>query len=121
MKINIETCPIPASRQFIQLLETEIEKSGVDPKDGIILNFRDPDYSAESGGYHPVEVMIGSDSTIQYITDLAYVGSHYPELAKELDWDISANVFGHMGHDYRLEQGKSMFKIWQKNFCSLPS
>jgi hypothetical protein len=117
LKINIESCPIPVSCQFVQILETEIEKSKVDPSHGIVINFRDPDYSSSEVGYHPVEVLISATGHIQYITDFAYVGTHYPELAKELDWDLTAPVFGHMGPDYPLSQGKSMFKIWQKNFC----
>lgn len=117
MKINNTDFSIPISRQFIQILETEIAKSGIDHTYGIIVNFRDPNYSAEGGGYHPVEIMISREKNIQYITDLAFVGSHYPELAKELDWDLSCHRFCHMGQDYVLGQGKSIFKIWQKNFC----
>ena len=115
MKINTEN-PIPISQQFIELLEAEINSSGIDSQQGVIINFRDPDYSSTEGGYHPVEVMVSATGRIQYVTDFAYVGSHYPELAKELDWDLMAFVFGHMGRDYPIEQGKSMFKIFQKNF-----
>ena len=50
--------------------------------------------------------MVSASGCIQYVTNFAYVGSHYPELAKELDWDLmTAFVFGHMGYDYPIEQG----------------
>jgi hypothetical protein len=117
MKIATENRPIPVSHQFIQLLETEIEKGGTDPKYGVILNFRDPDYSAESGGFHPVEIMISSDGTIQYITDFSFCGGPFPELVKELDFDFAAGIFGHMGmRDYPIEQGRQLYRMFESNF-----
>ena len=119
MKINVEEYPIPISQQFVQILETEIKKSGEDPKHGIVINFRDPDYSAETGGYHPVEVMVSASGKIQYITDLSFCGGPFPELVKELDWDVMAGVFGHMGmRDYPIEQGAELYSIFQRNFIS---
>jgi hypothetical protein len=119
MKINIEDCSIPITTAFAELLEGEITKSGVDPQHGVILNFRDPDYSVESGGYHPVEIMISKSATIAYVTEFSYCVGQFPELVKELDWDIMANVFGHMGmRDYPIEQGAELYSIFQSNFIS---
>jgi hypothetical protein len=117
MKINIENCPIPIKRAFVDLLEAEIKKSGINPQHGVIINFRDPDYSPETGGYHPVEVMVSKSVTIAYVTDFAFCGGPFPELVKELDWDIMAGVFGHMGmRDYPIEQGAELYSIFQSNF-----
>jgi hypothetical protein len=119
MKINIDQCPIPISHAFAELLEGEIKKSGINPQYGIVINFRDPGYSAESGGYHPVEVMVSKSATIAYITDFSYCGGPFLELVKELDWDIMAGVFGYMGiRDYPIEQGAELYRIFQSNFIS---
>ncbi|MEN1933506.1 DUF2787 family protein [Escherichia coli] len=51
----------------------------------MVINFRDPDYSAESGGFHPVEMrFIRQDNEwyFDYVTDFSYMGRVYPELEK---------------------------------------
>ena len=119
MKINVENCPFRISEKLVAILEKEIEKSGVDASHGVIINFRDPDYSAREGGYHPVEIMIGPDNAIHYITDFAYVGTPpYQELSKEIDFDFSAGVFGHLGQDYKLGEGIGLFQVYMPNFCT---
>jgi len=54
---------------------------------GITFNFRDDDYSAELGGFHPVEVRVVNSENLwifEYITDFSYQGA-YPELVKDID------------------------------------
>jgi hypothetical protein len=117
MKIKKDNCPFKISEQFVSIIEDEIEKSGI--INSVILNFRDPDYSPESGGWHPVEIFISLDGTIQYITDFAYVGSPSDtELVKEIDFDFAAKRFGHMGRDLPIGDGVELFHIFQSNFCS---
>ncbi|MBF0382647.1 MAG: DUF2787 family protein [Magnetococcales bacterium] len=119
MKINIENCPLPISRKFVRLLKAEIEKSGVETKHGIIINFKDPDYSAETGGYHPVEVMISESGIIQYVTDFAFAGAPpFAELVKDIDFDFQAGIFEQMGRVYPIEQGGPLFQIFECNFVS---
>lgn len=106
------------SNDLIQIIE-KLTKNKI-PNDGYItLNFRDPSYSAEQGGYHPVEISINAAGQVQYITDFSYVGQgSYAELAKEQDFDFSLSLFQHMGRDYPIEQGIELFRIFQSNFCS---
>ena len=119
MNIQKNGYPLSISNLLILILSKEIElHSEVDTSSGCVLNFRDPDYSSESGGYHPVEIRLDEHGRIQYLTDFAYVGDgHYAELAKELDFDFAHNVFQQMGRDYPIRQGAGLFKIWQANFC----
>ena len=119
MNVQKDGYPLTISNRLILILNKEIEQhSEVDTSSGCTLNFRDPDYSAESGGYHPVEIYIDEQGRIQYLTDFTYVGDgHYAELAKELDFDFSYNLFQQMGRDYPIKQGAGLFKIWQANFC----
>ena len=54
---------------------------------GITFNFSDDDYSAEFGGFHPVEVRIVNSEnlwTFEYITDFSFQGA-YPELVKDIN------------------------------------
>lgn len=49
--------------------------------------FKDLNYSAEAGGYHPVEIRLISRNDewyFDYITDFSYMGTVYPELERKL-------------------------------------
>jgi hypothetical protein len=51
MNIQKTGYPLTISNRLISILNKEIElHSEVDTSSGCVLNFRDPDYSAESGG-----------------------------------------------------------------------
>ena len=54
MKIIQTSYPLAISKKLVSILTTEIEKSDIDTSTGVIINFRDPDYKAETGGYNPV-------------------------------------------------------------------
>jgi hypothetical protein len=90
-------------------LEKEIDQSGLDTSNGVILNFRDPDYDQESGGFHPVEIAICVDGKIHYITDFFYVGMPpFAELVKELDFDFELKLFFQHGHEYQINQASAV-------------
>jgi len=104
------------SRHLIEIIEQHSQDKTA--SDGYFtLSFRDTSYSAERGGYHPVEILINAAGEIQYITDFSYVGQGgYAELVKELDFDFSLGLFQHMGRDYPIEQGAELFQTFQSNF-----
>ena len=89
----------------------------------ITFNFRDPDYSADRGGYHPVEIRISRTGMIfqlDYVTDFSYVGSGWAtELAKEIDFDLENDSC-----DIRyckplpIQQSTDIYKMYQENFIS---
>jgi hypothetical protein len=80
MKINVGVYPIAVSKKFVNILTQSIKESGVDVSNGVIINFKDPDYSLETGGYHPIEIMVSKTGNIQYITDFACGASAEPFL-----------------------------------------
>lgn len=90
----------------------------------VTINFRDPNYSADDGGYHPVEIRLeneGDGWRFCYITDFCYLGSSYmAELAKDLDFDFDfdfdAGVLQCLHGTYPIEQAIEMFQIWESNF-----
>lgn len=119
LPVLANSCPFSLSAAIITLINAEIERAGIPLAQGAILNFRDPGYSPERGGYHPVEIAIDRKGMILYITDFSFVGRPpHAELAKELDFDFSLQLFGHMGQDYLLSEGKEIFQLWQSNFVA---
>ena len=134
--INRQQCSLPLLPEFANILDqvlalaqtpkspeadstTASAATAHETLSGYILNFRDPNYSAEHGGYHPVEVMVLSTGVLAYVTDFAYVGCPpYAELTKELDFDFSYGLFGHLGRDYPVQEGRELFQLFQENFVS---
>jgi hypothetical protein len=73
---------------FYQMLEQRLQSALHEHANIVTLNFRDPDYDPENGGYHPVEIGLmryGDTWELSYMTDFAYFGSYYPELEKDID------------------------------------
>ena len=103
---------------FVQLLNTVLRESSSDTSNGVILNFRDPNYSAETGGYHPVEISIDPEGNLQYVTDFSYSVPPFAELEKELDWDFTCNRFSQLGHDFDLASGRALLGLYTRNFCA---
>ncbi|MCP4595423.1 DUF2787 family protein [Neptuniibacter sp.] len=130
MKLPILTdgLVLPVSHQLIELLNDELDKvyPTLDPLSGtetIVFNFRDPDYSAELGGYHPVEIGLSrhqSGFELDYLTDFSFVGSGWDtELAKEIDFDVHADICTvRYAKPVSLIEAKELFNIFQENFIS---
>lgn len=113
-KVNTKTADWLISEELQNILYELIkEKAGA-----CIVSFKDPGYTAAAGGYHPVEVMVGSGGDIQYITDFSYAGEgREVELVKEVDFDFSVGALRHMGLEYPLSSGKGLYKAWESSFC----
>jgi hypothetical protein len=109
----------PVSKSLADALVAIIDQDKL-TGEAVTINFRDPDYSAENGGFHPVEIRLEKQSdTWQfcYITDFCYVGSGYTaELAKDLDFDFQAGVFQNLFGIFPIEQATDMYQIWEGNF-----
>lgn len=119
MKININDCPYPIGREFISILEKELTKASTPDGVAITVNFRDPEYCAKRGGFHPVEIRLEADRTLSYITDFCYLGHPpYSELAKEIDFDFGQKTFQHFHRTAPIEKGAELWGIWCSNFCS---
>lgn len=117
MNIQKNGYALPVGSDLIDILTKEIQASGKNSNEALYVTFRDPNYSSETGGFHPVEVMVSSSGVIQYITDFSYVG-YPPELVKELDFDFSCGVLQHMGREFPIGDNHSFFCLWQCNFCA---
>lgn len=118
MKIKNDNLPLPVSPHFALYLLSLI--SDYENEKAVTINFRDPSYSAESGGYHPVEIRLeneGDGWRICYITDFCFVGGGYmAELAKDLDFDFTAGVFQNLFGTFPIEQATEIYQTWESNF-----
>lgn len=128
IQINIEGLSVPVSKSLVNLLTSSLIKNNtiIDGADvtanvnAITFNFRSPDYSAEHGGYYPVEINIerqGDTWQLCYITDFTYVGSGYfTELAKNTDFDFTHDEFQSVFGVTRLSDAAEFYAIWEANF-----
>ncbi|MDN5502120.1 MAG: DUF2787 domain-containing protein [Shewanella sp.] len=109
--------PLPISQAFALALAEEVKN--IDSK-AVTINFRDPDYSPQTGGFHPVEIRLekGTDQwQLCYITDFCYVGHQGQwELVKELDFDFSCGVFQSISGLLVIEAATELYPIWEQNF-----
>lgn len=122
MIIHQSNINVPISSALINILYEEMTLSGVidSMKTDVTLNFRDQQYSAENGGFHPVEIRLvrrNNEWHFDYLTDFSYMGRVYPELEKEFDvsWSMGYIWYYVMG-DIDAEEGGELFELWQRNF-----
>lgn len=114
---------LPVSNELAQILLLTLNEATKDIETftAATINFRDPDYSAKFGGYHPVEVrLVWRNNTWQfdYITSFSFVGMGWSaELAKELDFDFGQNCFEMRGYRPQvLAVGEEMYRLFEQNF-----
>jgi hypothetical protein len=109
------------------ILNTELLKITPPEEDitAITFYFRDPEYSADDGGFHPVEIRIiqptsnNNQWSFEYITDFSFQGLPYPELAKDIDvCFITKTIYtGYVGA-LNEKAGDELFKLFIENFVS---
>lgn len=129
MKLNFKKpqgLTLPAN--LFKLLNKEIVKSAISTTalNAITFNFKDDDYSANTGGYHPVEIRVEKQPTDEagedywqliYITDFSYQGIPYPELVKEIDaCFVSHRVYSLYGGWLARHDGQKLLKLFIDNF-----
>ncbi|MFX2628371.1 DUF2787 family protein [Enterobacter chengduensis] len=128
MNINAVIQPagfvLPVSLQLYELLMAEAGEKPP-PKHritAVTFNFRDPDYSVERGGYHPMEIRLihqGDEWCLDYATDFGYVGTVYPELEKIIDISWSQGYVWHCcTGDLPLTEARALYSLWERNFLS---
>jgi len=114
--------------KLYQLLSDELTNVSLPRSDteGIILNFRDVDYSIVTGGFHPVEIrlikcMVDDEVNYQfvYITDFSFQGSPYPELTVDIDvCFIAEQVYTVYGGWLDKTSGEELKELFLTNFIS---
>ena len=116
---------LPVCQALLALLSQEAERTDLDLGrcTQLTFNFRNPGYSAEQGGVHPVEIRLVrglDDWLVDYVTDFSYQGlGQDAELCKELDFNFLDGEHTMLGWGpLRLAEARELFDIWQSNFIA---
>ncbi len=122
MRIQYEGLALPVSKRFIDALIKVIEPHREPLAEFVCINFRDPKYSAEHGGYHPVEILLTGTSgryDICYITDFCYAGiGDCAELVKSLDFEFIAGTFQNINGYFPIETAREIYPMWEDDFLT---
>jgi len=118
IRIKHEGLAVPMSPMFALYIADLLAPH--ENEKAVTINFRDPNYTSDDGGYHPVEIRLkneGDGWRFCYITDFSFVGNGYmAELAKDLDFDFDAGVLQCLHGTYPIEQAIEIFQVWESNF-----
>lgn len=116
---------LPVAQALLVLLDQEVAKTdlNIERLTQLTFNFRNPGYSVEQGGVHPVEIRLirGLDGWLfDYVTDFSYQGlSQDAGLCKELDFNFldDEHYLQSWGPMQRAE-AHELFTLWQTNFVA---
>ena len=116
---------LPVAQALLVQLDQEVAKNelNIERLTQLTFSFRNPGYSAEQGGVHPVEIRLirGLDGWLfDYVTDFSYQGlGQDAELCKELDFNFldDEHYLQGWGPMQRAE-AHELFTLWQTNFIA---
>lgn len=126
LTFNVERLLLPVTvdlQQKLQHIATQ-DNLPTTSTSALTFNFRDTGYSAESGGWHPVEIRIEQENGqwhFSYITDFSYVGHPYPELAKEVDFDFDSGIDSFLFMKQvpiSNDDVMDFYQVWEMNFLA---
>ena len=119
LEINPQTKITMLDPGFVSVVNELLKDTSLNGPGIVALNFHDQSYSAENGGYHPVEIHVDSKGDILSITDFAFFGCPpMVELGIELDWSFEQGSFRQFDSMYDLECGRSLLGLYTRNFVA---
>ena len=124
LTFDVERLVLPVSIDLQDTLNRVISDSSkwTPMIQSLVINFRDTTYSAEHGGWHPVEirlVRLYDQWIFDYITDFAFCGGPYPELIKEVDFNFSSGTasFSYVPElPITSSEIMEFYSMWESNF-----
>lgn len=138
MKIECTDYPqfiSPALYQAIQqqiehaMLQEALSHQPLSTIKRLVLTFQDSRYSAEQGGYHPIELLLKRPSVqsdtwqLAYITSRSYQGREITTLTRELDFDFQSgkcllsSLSGWQCID-GSHDALELYRLWESNFLA---
>lgn len=90
-----------------------------------IINFSNKHYSAEHGGYHPVEIALKKDINNKYtilgITDFSFNGYPYPTLERDIEFNFThSTVFTRYSglKSMTAPNTDNLYTLWESKFIA---
>jgi hypothetical protein len=119
MKMRPQTKITMLDPDFVSVVNDLLKDTSLNGSGIVALNFRDPKYSAEHGGYHPVEIHVDSKGDVLCISDFSFAGiPPFVELGIELDWSFEHDYFRQFDSMYDLECGRGLLGLYLANFTA---
>lgn len=123
MTLTIKRNQLPAMPdRFYQVIEKELAEVELKDANSITLNFRDPDYSAENGGFHTVEVRLERQQKhwrLVYVTEFAFRGYPEPELVKDIDICFnSKQIYSLFSGWIGENESRELITLFSQNFAT---
>ena len=117
MQLDCSKLPWLLDNRLVKILNDALTSTEAD--DGITICFNDPDFTPESGGFHPVEMSLSREGALMYITDFCYIGQPpMCDLCKALDFDFNLSLFQFYGMENPISAGRELFTLFQSNFLA---
>lgn len=123
IRINNEGLAVPVSLALVEYLSGLVDDCEV--VDSITFNFKDPNYTATEGDYHPVEIRIEADVSSEgswslcYITDFQIIGmGQCEELVIDADFNFESNQYNTFYGSHPLPSADEYYPMWEANFIT---
>ena len=112
-KQQIQQQSLMIDSQLMDILKTLVTQHASQIREYAVIHFKDPGYSAEKGGFHPVEIAINQHWQLRYVGQAPFI-----ELVKNLDFDFEYQRFQQFSTEFPLTAGRELFAMWQQNFLA---
>ncbi|MEZ9565371.1 DUF2787 family protein [Vibrio artabrorum] len=116
---------LPISLALLATLNNVLNKYAALAEGHHIIQFSNKHYSAEHGGYHPVEVALAKGVNNLYsilcITDFSFNGYPYPTLERDIEFDFThATVFTRYSglKSISAPNTHKLYTLWESKFIA---
>ncbi|MFA0000454.1 DUF2787 family protein [Vibrio lentus] len=114
---------LPISLALLDTLNNALNEYAALADGHHIIHFSNKHYTAEHGGYHPVEIALSNNINNLYsilcITDFSFNGYPYPTLERDIEFDFThATVFTrHSGlKSMTAPNTNKLYTFWESRF-----
>ena len=112
MKIQRVNEPLTISNDFAHILETVINKLGVDTAKGVLVNFSDPGYETEESENHPMEITVSKEGLVLHIIERVTVKKGiFEKLDYTVNFDIKIETYFQWGHECGRETANILLEL----------
>jgi hypothetical protein len=116
---------LPISQPLLDTLNNVLNKYADLAEGHHFIQFRNKHYTAEHGGYHPVEIALAKDINNLYsilcITDFSFNGYPYPTLERDIEFNFThATVFTRYSglKSMTAPNIDKLYTLWESKFIA---